>query len=33
VGGPIIVWNAASRDAVALKPHIERLLRRLEGQG
>jgi uncharacterized protein with HEPN domain len=28
-----IVWDAASRDAVALKPHIERLLRRLEGQG
>lgn len=27
-----IVWNAASRDALALKPRIERLLRRLEEQ-
>jgi uncharacterized protein with HEPN domain len=25
-----IVWGAASRDAVALKPRIEHLLRRLE---
>jgi uncharacterized protein with HEPN domain len=24
-----IVWNAASRDAIALKPQIERLLRRI----
>ena len=28
-----IVWEAASRDAPALKPRIEKLLRRLEGQG
>jgi uncharacterized protein with HEPN domain len=28
-----IVWEAASRDALSLKPRIERLLRRLEGQG
>jgi uncharacterized protein with HEPN domain len=27
-----LVWDAASRDAVALKPRIEELLRRLEGQ-
>ncbi len=27
-----IVWEAASRDALALKPRIERLLERLEGQ-
>ncbi len=27
-----IVWDAASRDAVALKPHIEALLQRLQGQ-
>lgn len=27
-----IVWQAASRDAPALRPHIEVLLRRLEGQ-
>lgn len=27
-----IVWNAASRDAVAIKPRIERLLQRLEGK-
>ncbi len=26
-----IVWEAASRDALALKPSIERLLKRLEG--
>jgi len=26
-----IVWDAASRDAPALKPSIERLLKRLEG--
>ena len=27
-----IVWDAASRDAPMLKPRIERLLQRLEGQ-
>ena len=27
-----IVWDAASRDAPALKPHIEELLQRLESQ-
>jgi len=27
-----IVWEAASRDAPALKPHIEELLQRLESQ-
>lgn len=27
-----IVWNAASREALALKPRIEELLRRMEGQ-
>jgi uncharacterized protein with HEPN domain len=27
-----IVWDAASRDAPALKPRIEDLLQRLEGQ-
>lgn len=27
-----IVWDAASRDAVALKPLVEDLLQRLEGQ-
>ena len=27
-----IVWEAASRDALALKPRIEKLLQRLEGQ-
>lgn len=26
-----IVWDAASRDALELKPHVEKLLRRLEG--
>ncbi len=28
-----IVWEAASRDAPALKPDLERLLQRLEGRG
>jgi uncharacterized protein with HEPN domain len=28
-----IVWNAASRDALALKPRIEELLHRLERRG
>jgi len=28
-----LVWDAASRDALALKPRIEALLRRLEEQG
>lgn len=28
-----IVWDAASRDAPALRPHIEQLLKRLEGPG
>lgn len=28
-----IVWNAASRDAPALKPRLERLLKRLEEAG
>ncbi len=27
-----IVWDAASRDALALKPRVEQLLQRLEGQ-
>ncbi len=27
-----IVWEAASRDALTLKPRIEQLLQRLEGQ-
>ncbi|MEJ5349030.1 MAG: DUF86 domain-containing protein [Desulfosoma sp.] len=27
-----IVWQAASRDAPALRPHVEGLLRQLEGQ-
>lgn len=27
-----IVWQAASRDALALRPRIEQLLQRLEGQ-
>ena len=26
-----IVWTAASRDVLALRPHIEHLLKRLEG--